>query len=54
MDAAVEFWNERAAVREHDGGAAREEADALAVGDVALRYGWPAAVGLAQSAEAAP
>lgn len=45
----LEHWAERAAIREHDGGASREEADAMALGDVALRYGWPAAVGLASS-----
>lgn len=44
----LEFWSERAAIREHDGGAPREEADAMALGDVAIKYGWPAAVGLAQ------
>jgi len=50
---ALEHWSERAAVREYCGGASREEADAMALGDVALRYGWPAAVGLAQSVEVA-
>ena len=45
---ALEYWAERAAIREVDGRAPREEADAMALGDVALRYGWPAAVGLAQ------
>lgn len=45
---ALEHWAERAAIREVDGGASREEADAMALGDVAIKYGWPAAVGLAQ------
>lgn len=51
---ALEHFFERSAIREHDGGASREEADAAALGDVAIKYGWPAAVGLAQSAKAAP
>lgn len=48
MTDAQEHYEERSAVREYDGGLTRHEAEALAVGDVALRYGWPAAVGLAQ------
>lgn len=43
-----EFFEERAAIREYDGGLVRDEAEAMALGDVALRYGWPAVVGLAQ------
>lgn len=51
---ALEHFFERAAVREYDGGASREEADAMALGDVAIKYGWPAAVQLASSVEASP
>jgi len=47
----LEHWCERSAIMEHDGGLPREEADAMALGDVALRYGWPAAVGLAKQGE---
>lgn len=43
-----EFFEERAAIREYDGGSGRDEAEAMALGDVALRYGWPAVVGLVQ------
>lgn len=45
----LEHWAERAAIREMDGGLPREEADAMALGDVAINYGWPAAVQLAAS-----
>ena len=41
---ATEFWHERAAVREFDGGAPRDEAEAMALGDVALHCGWDVAV----------
>lgn len=51
MTDASEHFEERAAIREFDGGAPRDEAEALAVGDVAIEYGWPAAVGLAQQGE---
>lgn len=47
----LEHWIERSAIMEHDGGLPREEADALALGDVAIKYGWPAAVALAQQGE---
>jgi hypothetical protein len=46
MNDAAELWHERAAIREYDGGLPRDEAEALALGDVALQYGWPAVVGL--------
>lgn len=47
-EAVRDFWHERSAIREFDGGAPREEAEALSLGEVAVRYGWPAAVGLSQ------
>lgn len=47
-DDVTEFWSERAAVREFDGGFLRDDAEALALGDVAIKYGWPTAVELAE------
>lgn len=44
----LEHWAERSAIMEHDGCLPREEADAMALGDVAIKYGWTAAVRLAQ------
>ena len=34
LKAEVEFWSERAGIREHSAGYPREEAERLAVGDV--------------------
>ena len=49
---AREHFEERAAIREFDGGAPRDEAEALAVGDVALRWGWEAAVQALRASDA--
>lgn len=40
-DLARDLFEERAAIREHDGGQSREEAEALAVEDVARALGLP-------------
>jgi hypothetical protein len=39
---AVEYWDERAAIRQHDGGATQEDAEAGAFADLqrALGNGW--------------
>lgn len=35
VEDVTELWHERAAIREHDGGKRRKEAEQLALGDVA-------------------
>ncbi len=49
MTDALERFDERAAVREFCGLMTRHDAEVLAVGDVALEYGWGAAVAVAAS-----
>lgn len=44
IQAATERFCERAAIREFDGGAQQDEAEVMAIGDVANEYGWPAVV----------
>lgn len=46
---ALEHWQERAAIMEHDGGLDLEDAEALALGEVAIAHGWEAAIGALSS-----
>lgn len=41
---ALEHYHERAAIAEHNGGLDQAEAEALALGDVAIAHGWPSAI----------
>jgi ketosteroid isomerase-like protein len=45
-EAAREHFEERAAIMEIDGGLSVEDAEVLALGDVAVAYGWDVAVNL--------
>ncbi|HXU93369.1 MAG TPA: hypothetical protein VFP33_06905 [Gallionella sp.] len=47
MSIAREVFEERAAIRQNDGGAPLEEAEAMALGDVAIEFGWVEAVAMA-------
>lgn len=44
LDDVAEFWHERAAIREYDGGKSRKEAEMLALDDVANMLLGPSAV----------
>lgn len=46
MDEARELFEERAAVIEFDGGVSRDDAEVAALGEVAARLGWAAAVSM--------
>lgn len=39
-EAAAEYFKERAAIMEHDGGLSREEAEIAAIGETAIQFGW--------------
>lgn len=43
-EAAAEYFEERAAIMEHDGGLSREEAEIAAMGETALKFGWDSVV----------
>ena len=51
MTDAAEFWNERAAVMEFDGGKDRHDAEVSALAETAERYGWVAVVELGKLGE---